>query len=436
MKREEKEKLFKAFLAENEIIIADKSSASRRRLVKTIVDMGAKRNKIHSIAHFSEATALIESNKPKLILSDYALSGGSGFDLFKHYKEFHPDEKKAVLILVTSNISQSAVAKAAEEDVDSFIIKPYTVKSLEKSLKDSVIAKLFPSKYIQTIELGKEQLFTGNYEKALEIFEEAKSFSEAPSLALFYHGQTKYFMEDIREAEVDYKEGLKINNIHYKCQIGLYEMFKREGKDSEAYDVVRNIAKYFPSNPERLKEVIHLAVRTKNYADIEQYYELFVELEERTEDVVNFVCSGMYICGKFHFQQKNTERARQVFERAAIAAAGTSKFLKAMVVSLVENNIFDDAKNIVARFDFEAQKSFDYVISNYLAYFKDMSVNDRISGALEIHNKGHKHPLVMRYLIDSLIDGDAQRKADHYSEEAHHLWPEIFPLPEKKKSAA
>lgn len=435
MRKEEKEKLFKRFLADNEIIIADKSSASRRRLLKTIVDMGAKRNQIHSIAHYSEAVEIIETKKPKLILSDFKLSGGSGFELFRHYKEVYPEEKNAVLILVTSNISQSTVAQAAEEDVDSFIIKPYTVKSLEKSLKDSTMAKLYPSSYVKKIELGKEKLFAGNYPEALEVFSAAMELSKTPSLALFYHGQTKYFMEDIKEAEIDYKEGLKVNNIHYKCQVGLYEMFKKEGKDSEAYDVVKNIAKYFPSNPERLKEVIHLAVKTKNYADIEQYYELFIDLDERPDDVINYICSGMYICGKYHFQQNDPEKAISIFERAAIAAAGTGKFLSAMAIILVENNFFEDAKSIVKRFDFEDQKSSDYVISNYLAYYDDMSVNDRVSQGLDLHNNGHKHPLVMRYLIDSLHASDSGKKASQYLEEANHLWPDLFPLTDIKQAA-
>ena len=121
-----KKQLFKEFLAKNKILIADKSSASRRRLVKTLVDLGANRQSIHSIAHYSEAIDIIDNEKPALILSDYTLNGGSGFDLFKHYKEAHPQVKNATLVLVTSNISQSSVAKAAEGDVDSFIIKPYT----------------------------------------------------------------------------------------------------------------------------------------------------------------------------------------------------------------------------------------------------------------------------------------------------------------------
>ena len=145
MDESKKLELFKEFLKNNQVLVVDKSSASRRRLTKTLVDMGGKRNQVHSVAHFQEAIDVIEKHKPQLVLSDYDLKGGSGFGLFRHFREFHPENKKSTLILITSNISQSAVAKAAEEDVDSFIIKPYTVKSLEKSLTklQKITSKLF-----------------------------------------------------------------------------------------------------------------------------------------------------------------------------------------------------------------------------------------------------------------------------------------------------
>lgn len=431
MNEKKRQDLFKKFLEESDIIISDKSSASRRRLVKTLVDMGAKRPRIHSLAHYSEAQDVIKNNRPKLILSDYSLNGGSGFDLFKHYRETYPDEKKAVLILVTSNISQSAVAKAAEEDVDSFIIKPYTVKSLEKSLGDAIIAKLYPTKYIQTIEAGKEKLFSGDYTSALEIFDSAIGLSKSPSLALFYHGQTKYLMDNTQEAETDYRKGLEINNIHYKCQVGLYEMFKKEGNDNEAYSIVKNIAKYFPSNPERLKEVISLAIRTQNYEDIELYYKLFIELEERTDDVVNYVCSGMYICGKNYFLNNKTEKAREIFEKSAIVAAGKTKFLSAMIINLVENDVFDDAKKLLRRFDLESEKERDYGISNFLAHCNEMTDAEIISSGSELFNKGFQHPLCVKYLIDSLENEKSFHKAKNYREEAAYIWPEHFSTTKK-----
>ena len=426
MKAEKKAELFKEFLNDNQVLIVDKSSASRRRLTKTLVDMGSKRNLVHSVAHFSEAIEVIKENNPKLILSDYTINGGSGFDLFKEYHLIYPDEKKSVAVLITSNISQSAVAKAAEEDVDSFIIKPYTVKSLEKSLVNAVVNKLHPSEYVKTIERGKEKLFAGEYDKALEIFTEAIALNKKPALAHFYHGQTKYFLEASQEAEDDYQKGLSFNNIHYKCQIGLYELFKKEQRHKDAYDVVRNIAKYFPANPDRLKEVIRLCMVTKNYEDMEEYYEIFVNLEERSDEVIDYVCAGLYVYGKFSMMNKDNSKAKEIYEKVGISCAGKAKFLQAMVINFVENGIYPEAKRLISRFSNTEEDKAAYEISNFLAYSDEAQLTDLISQGLDLFNKGYKHPYAAKILINALFKSGSAKKAADYLDEAQHLWPDEF----------
>ncbi len=74
MNGEEKKKKFKEFLENNQILIVDKSSASRRRLTKTLIDLGGKRNQVHSVAHYSEAIEIVQTKKPGLVLSDYELN--------------------------------------------------------------------------------------------------------------------------------------------------------------------------------------------------------------------------------------------------------------------------------------------------------------------------------------------------------------------------
>lgn len=426
MKPEKKAELFKEFLSNNEVLVVDKSSASRRRLTKTLVDMGSKRNLVHSVAHFSEAKEIIKDNNPKLILSDYTINGGSGFDLFKEYRETHPDEKKSVSVLITSNISQSAVAKAAEEDVDSFIIKPYTVKSLEKSLVNAVIDKLYPSEYIKTIEEGKVKLFAGDYEEALTFFDKAIGLNKKPSLAHFYHGQAKYLMDSSSEAEMDYQKGLAHNNIHYKCQIGLYELFKKDGRDKDAYDVVRNIAKYFPANPDRLKEVIRLCMVTKNYEHMEEYYEIFVDLDERSDEIVDYTCAGLYVFGKYSMSKDDKPKAIEVYEKVGISCVGKAKFLKAMVISLVENKIYPEAQKLVSRFSNDEEDKEAYELCNFLAYSGEAELKDLISEGLDLFNKGYKHPSAALILINALFESGSNRKAEDYLDEAKHLWPDEF----------
>jgi response regulator of citrate/malate metabolism len=89
---------------------------------------------IHTAGSLGEAETIVKEKNIGIVLSDYFIAGGSGFDLFKIIREKLPKNKELCLILVTANISQTAVAKAAEEDVDSFIIKPYTIQSIQESL--------------------------------------------------------------------------------------------------------------------------------------------------------------------------------------------------------------------------------------------------------------------------------------------------------------
>src|SRR6476620_318308 len=165
----DKKEVFKQFLEENEVLIVDKNPSSRNRLLKTIYDLGAKRHMIHTCGSLIEAQEIIATKKIGIVMSDYFIGGGSGFDLFKIIRDKEPDNKNLCLVLETSNISQTAVAKAAEEDVDSFIIKPYTIQSIRENLISTVSSKVKPSEYILKIEEAKLLIASKKFEEAISV---------------------------------------------------------------------------------------------------------------------------------------------------------------------------------------------------------------------------------------------------------------------------
>ncbi|MBL7665112.1 MAG: response regulator [Bacteriovoracaceae bacterium] len=367
MDDKEKTKLFKEFLFKNKIMIVDRSSASRQRLAKTLNENDAKTINIHMYSKYEEAVAALDTIKPALILSDYHLGDGSGFDLFRIYREKNtPESKAAVLILITSNISQSAVAKAAEEDVDSFIIKPYTIQSLTGGIMNAFMEKLHPTEYMIKIEEGKKVMESGDYDKAMVIFESAKTLSPKPSLACFYIGQANYFKKIKEQAKSDFKEGLTFNNIHFKCQIGLYDIYMKDKLFDEAYEVAKNIAKYFPSNPDRLNSIVRLAVVTKNFQDMNFYYEIFKSLEMREKETIKYICAGLYVSGKYYMLNKQEDEAINLFNKIAISAGGETKFYRAMIESLIDNNLVAHAEKILLRFDSDEKLTEDFAISDFL----------------------------------------------------------------------
>ena len=422
---EKKRKMVQEFLVKNKVLIVDKTGSSRRRLVKTINDLGAKSNQTFSVTAFGEAKEIVTKDKPQLIICDYMIAGGSGFDLFKFIRESYPKEtNKMCLILVTSNISQTAVAKAAEEDVDSFIIKPYTVQSFEENIINTIVAKIYPTKYMLEIENGKILLEEGKPAESIPVFENAAKLDPKPSLALYYIGQAKYMMQVLEDSKASFNEGLKINNIHFKCQMGLYTIFKNEKMWVNAYKVIRNIAKYFPASAERLKEVVHLCIKTNNYPDLEEYYNLFLELDDRPEDVIIYVCSGMYILGKWNFMEKNTPKGKEIYEKLVVSCAGNTKVLRSMITVLSYYGEYQQAQKYLSRFQGDATQGQDFLIAACYAECGSLDPNQKMKTAVEVYNSGCREILLFEYLIESFEVSNNVDKAKPYLDEVKKLYPD------------
>lgn len=421
----DKKEVFKKFLEENEVLIVDKNPSSRNRLLKTIYDLGGKRHMIHTAGSLTEAQEIINTKKIGIVLSDYFIGGGSGFDLFKVIRDKDPNNKNLCLVLVTSNISQTAVAKAAEEDVDSFIIKPYTIQSIQENLISTVVSKIRPSDYIIKIEEGKALINERKYEEAITVLKVAMNMHPKPALALFYIGQAEYLKNHVDEATGSYNEGLSFNNIHYKCLVGLYEIFLREEKYHEAYGIVKKIAKYFPANPDRLTQIVRLAIRTNNFEDMQLYYEIFTSLDVRTQGLINYLGAGMYVAGKHCLIKNEVDKALQFFDNIAVSCSEFTKFLRALISVLIEHDMHLEAEKFLSRFDASSKASDDYLISDFLVSSRlNRDPNFIIKIGLELYNRKIRDYNCMYTLVEAMIKGGFKpERIAPYKEEMESLFP-------------
>jgi CheY-like chemotaxis protein len=421
----EKLDVFRDYIQKIDVLIVDKNPSSRSRLLKIMYDLGCKRNRIHTAGEMAEAEQLIFSKNIGIVLSDYFIGGGSGFDLFKVVREKFPDKKELSLILVTSNISQTAVAKAAEEDVDSFIIKPYTVQSIQENLVSTIANKVKPTPYILKIEEAKELLFKGKVDESVAILNEAKKLHQKPALALFYLGQAEYMKDAVEQAKSSYSSGLSFNNIHYKCLLGLYEMFLEQKKFSEAYQVVKKIAKFFPANPDRLAQIVRLAVQTENYDDMQMYYEIFTSLDERTEQMVNYIGAGLFVSGKHKLINKKIDEAVRLFDNIAVSCSEFSKFTRAMITTLADFGHVLTAEKYLSRFPPGSDDQEDYLVSEYVIMSKKGEQRSAMAKhGLDIYNKNIRDPQCMKVMIEAMESCDYKKETiEKFKSEFSELWP-------------
>lgn len=416
--------ILKEFLESNDILIVDSSSSARVSLAGTLATLGAKRNRMSLIGTMDEARSEISRIKPKLIFVDYMVGKESGLDLLQEQKRDVPSAPKDTLfVLVTSNGSQSTVARAAEEDVDTFVIKPYTLQSFTKSVGEALLAKLKPSNYAQLIEKGKIDLAAGELDQAMTRFTEAKKLQPSPTLACFYLGQTEMIKKALEDAAGSYREGLSHNKVHYKCMVGLFDLLMTKKEFDAAYDVVKRLSKYFPANPKRLSSVLRLAIMTNNFSDIEGYYQLFVQIDARTDELVRYVCSALAITGKYYLSNNTRSRGLELFDKIAASCAGRIQFMRYAVETMVKYDCGREAEDYLKRFPAEMRGQVEYHISALLVAGARRPSGEVLKLGRELIEKGVEHPTIYEVLIHHSMKAGLKDSAEHLAENAKKKWP-------------
>ncbi len=421
--------LFKKYIQDKKIVIADPGPTARASLSNTLVQMGAKQARIGLASTFEEAEQLIAELQPTLVICDYTLGAKCGLELIQNQKNAEPEAKSRFFVLVTGNTSQTAVARAAEEDVDSFVIKPYTSNILRNSIMRAVFAKIKPSEYAQTLEKGKQEMAEGRIDEALAYFEEAKKLDASPSLAFAYVGQAKLLKEVLREAEANYSAGLSYNKIHYKCLAGLFDTLMAQKRFHEAYEVSKKLSQYFPANPQRLTQVLRLAIINQAYEDIERYYQVFTKIDSRSDEVISYICAALVVCGKYYLQIGAKSRAFELFTKAAIAASGRTRILREIILALTKHNHIKEAREYLGRFHPSEQSGPMYLaLDLWIINRSGVPCGEVLKKGRALLAQGVHEPLIYQAVLERSVEAGHLDSVESTLAEATRRWPEQKPV--------
>jgi two-component system, chemotaxis family, chemotaxis protein CheY len=414
---------FRDYVADKRVLIADTSATSRASLAQVLISMGARQGNVALASSYAAAEEELAGARPQILIADYDLGRRCGLDLLQKLRARWPETKDSLFILVTGNTSQSAVAKAAEEDVDTYILKPFTAEILMRAIERVALLKLEPPAYLREIEAGKALLADGKIDAAVRAFEKARKLDPQPSLACFYLGQAEFLRKMLEGAQGKYEQGLTFQKIHYKCMVGLYEVLVARGETDRAYEVIKRVSRYFPANPTRLTATLRLAILTGSYDDVERYYQVFTQIDERNEEMIKYVCAALVVCGKYYLQKNHPTRATELFQKAAITSSGRARVLREIIGALVEAGMPQAAGDFLKRFPPEVQDGPDYLAMALLIAEADGTgrVLDR---GRELIARGVQDPVVYQVMIRASVRAGLASAAEDLVKAAARLWPE------------
>lgn len=322
------------FLTDGVCVIVEPSSTFSSSIQSCLHGLGVRGEQILIARKFEDARRLIRESRPRVLVTEYEMTGGLGLALIEE-QEKHFGESDRISIIVTKNSSDSAIAEAAEEQVDAYVLKPFSADDFHARLLQVFSQKMNPSKYVQRIREGKQQFDMKDFDRASEEFIAAKGLDEKPTLACFYAGRSFLAKGDGERALAEYREGRRYQPLHYKCLIGEFESLMDAKKYAEAYDLSLVIRKNFPVTSGRLGQFFIAAVFTRHFQDLPHYYQLFQRLENRTPWLIQLTSLAFLTAGRFAMAQKDLPKACEYFDCGVTVTGRDVKFLGMVIDELL-----------------------------------------------------------------------------------------------------
>ncbi len=415
---------FAEYLKQKKILIVDPSSTTRASALKGLTDLGATRDNIFYAKDFNTAVAEMDKHKPGILITEYNLDLKFGLDLLQIQAQYLPKPQDRLFILLTKNSNESSVAEAAEEDVDAFILKPYSQDELVKNLQTAILQKVNVTEYRKTIQTGKEYFVKSELPQAVTSFEKAKGLDKQPMLACYYLAHTHQSKKDYEAALTEYRSGLKFNPIHYKCLAGEFELLDQMDKKTDAYKVMQTLVQHFPVSPQRLGKIFSLAVYTRNFTDVDKYYDIFTTIEHRSPELTRIVFGGLFICGKYLLQKGNVDHAEKIFTKLAASSGRNEVILQKIVNTCVEFNLFQIADNFLRMFSLESRETLAFKHLDFHIATQLSEPGQVINKGLELISAQSDDPFVYETVACLLMDARRMQVAEEVIYKAAQKFPE------------
>lgn len=338
----------KTFLGDGICLLVEPSPSFSTSLQSLLAELGVPLSQVVVCRKCEDALKVIDEKAPRLLVTEFDLGARPGLALVERLEQVI-EESRRIVIIVTKNSSDSAVAEAAEGAVDAFILKPFSTDSFRRKLTECLQRKARPSDYQKKLNAGRAAYLEGDYQRSLREFQEAKPLDPRPSMACFGMGQNYEKRGDLEAALAAYREGQKLTPLHYKCLAAEFDLLVREKKFDEAYKVVPRLRENYPIPPGRLGDLFSAAVFSYHFDDLPGYYETYLNLDLRSSYLINVMSVGFMTAGRVYLQRGDAPAAMKFFELGLSVRGRDITYLEPIFDEFMRAGAFKEAEAFLGR---------------------------------------------------------------------------------------
>ena len=287
----------------SKILVVDDNRNAR----KTIRNM----LRIIGYANVSEAddgdTAFnkLKARQFDFVIADLYMTRVGGLELLQLIRE-EPSLRNLPFLMITADTDIGHITKAAEEDVDGYIIKPFVAETLDKKIISIIEKNINPPKVEVHLKLGHVYMDNLLHEKALDQYKKARRIKPKSARITHALGNVYKAMGDIEKAEDYFVEAVKYNPKYIKAQQSLGELHLDRGNESQAIRYLNQAAAISPKDSERQIKLGRLYANNLLLEKADEAFRQAIKSDPKNADI------QMQI-GEIYLEQGQPEKAAEAF---------------------------------------------------------------------------------------------------------------------------
>lgn len=338
-------------------LVLDAASGSRGAIRRLIVSLGLPTNNIEAVETMEEALAVMNKNRPNIVVTEMVIGGRSGFELLKLLREYYPSGLQTVFIFLTAKRSPIVNSLALESEADAMVVKPFNVNQMEASLIQACQPKSIRPNYLVSIENAKIEIREKNFDVAVHLLNDAIQQDPKPFLAYSNLGKLYFDLEKWSEAEKAFESALKFNPKHYHSLLGLFDVFLAQKRFKDAYFVCSEITKNNAFPMKRVPDFVKVAVHNQKYTDVLEFFEIVSDYEYPDDAVVSYLAAAMVVCAKSFIKSGELGRGLDFLQKAQSATRSREKIQIEIISALYASGLEREADNFMRRVSDEIRNS-------------------------------------------------------------------------------
>lgn len=226
----------------------------------------------------------LKQGEHDFVIADWNMPRMPGVELLREIRD-EPMLRDLPFIMITAEVDEGQIARAAEEDVDGYIIKPFVADILGRKINSVLEKKANPPQVEVHLKVGYAYMENGLLSEAMREFELARALNPKSARIPLAMAQIFEALGDHRKAAELFNTSISHNPRFVKAHHTLADFQMRMGNTAAAIQSLKTATSISPNNPLRQIEFGKLLLTAGRMEEADQAFKSALKSSEKNAGI-------------------------------------------------------------------------------------------------------------------------------------------------------